>query len=422
MPDNTDNLIAPPDVEFLEPPKAVETIEPEKSDKMIKLNDVTTSLLDDKVDQFVDAILSAPDAQSEEFKSRVTAIHNLGNEEIRSAASVSNRFLDKPMHAIQEGTLSNKSTVSQTLAELRRTVEDLDPSKQGDMFAPKRLFGLIPMGNKVQDYFAKYQSSQDHMNKILESMYRGQDELRKDNATIEQEKVKLWQIMEKLEQYIYLAKKIDYDLENRIIQVNENDAAGTDLVHNSEKTRVVQEEIVFYLRQKIQDFQTQLAVSIQGYLALDMVRKNNLELIKGVDRASTTTVSALRTAVMVSQGLANQKLVLDQIDALNNTTANMIEGTSELLKRQTSEVHRQASNASVSAETLQKAFSNIYTTMDNISEYKLNAVNNMQVTIDSLSVEINKAKSYLDRVKDAQVEQITGDMASLNSAKDELKL
>lgn len=418
----SDNLIPPPDVELLEPPKAVEAVPSEKSDSMIRLNDVTTSLLDEKVDQFVDAILSAPNAQSEDFKSRVIAIHNLGNEEIRSAASVSNRFLDKPMHAIKDGTLSDKSTVSQTLAELRRTVEDLDPSKQGDMFAPKRLFGLIPMGNKVQDYFQKYQSSQEHMNKILESMYRGQDELRKDNATIEQEKVKLWQIMEKLEQYIYLAKKIDYDLESRIIQVNENDAANSDLVHDSEKTRIVQEEIVFYLRQKIQDFQTQLAVSIQGYLALDMVRKNNLELIKGVDRASTTTVSALRTAVMVSQGLANQKLVLDQIDALNNTTANMIEGTSELLKRQTSEVHRQASNASVSAETLQKAFSNIYTTMDNISEYKLNAVNNMQVTIDSLSVEINKAKSYLDRVKDAQVEQITGDMASLKDASDELQL
>ena len=46
----------------------------------------------------------------------------------------------------------------------------------------------------------------------------------------------------------------------------------------------------------------------------------------------------------------------------------------------------------------------------------------MQVTIDSLSIEINKAKGYLDRVKDAQVEQITGDMASLKDASEELKL
>src|SRR5207237_787578 len=82
------------------------------------------------------------------------------------------------------------------------------------------------------------------------------------------------------------------------------------------------------------DLATQLAVSAQGYLALELVRKNNLELAKGVDRATTTTVSALRTAVMTAQGLVNQKLVLDQIGALNTTTAEMIEGTSAMLHQQ----------------------------------------------------------------------------------------
>ena len=78
--------------------------------------------------------------------------------------------------------------------------------------------------------------------------------------------------------------------------------------------------MLFSVRQKHQDLLTQLAVSVQGYLALDVIRRNNLELIKGVDRATTTTVSALRTAVIVAQALADQKLVLDQITALNTTT------------------------------------------------------------------------------------------------------
>ena len=42
-----------------------------------------------------------------------------------------------------------------------------------------------------------------------------------------------------------------------------------------------------------------MAVTVQGYLALDLVKKNNVERVKGVDRASTTTGSALRTAVTV---------------------------------------------------------------------------------------------------------------------------
>src|SRR3546814_5446228 len=73
-----------------------------------------------------------------------------------------------------------------------------------------------------------------------------------------------------------------------------------------------------------------MAVSVQGYLALDLVKKNNVELVKGVDRASTTTVAALRTAVTVAQALTNQKLVLGQITVLNTTTARSEEHTSEL--------------------------------------------------------------------------------------------
>src|SRR3546814_2498731 len=55
-----------------------------------------------------------------------------------------------------------------------------------------------------------------------------------------------------------------------------------------------------------------MAVTVQGYLALDLVKKNNVELVKGVDRASTTTVGALKTAITVAQAMTNQKLVLEQ--------------------------------------------------------------------------------------------------------------
>ena len=122
--------------------------------------------------------------------------------------------------------------------------------------------------------------------------------------------------------------------------------------------------MLFYVRQKHQDLLTQLAVSIQGYLAIDLVRKNNLELIKGVDRATTTTIAALRTAVIVAQALANQKLVLDQITALNTTTSNLIESTSELLATQSVDINKQAASATVGIESLQAAFANIYQSMD----------------------------------------------------------
>jgi uncharacterized protein YaaN involved in tellurite resistance len=202
--------------------------------------------------------------------------------------------------------------------------------------------------------------------------------------------------MNKLEQYAYLGKKIDAELEARLSVLEAQDP---------EKARVVKEEMLFYIRQKVQDLLTQLAVTIQGYLALDMVRKNNLELIKGVDRATTTTVSALRTAVIVAQALANQKLVLDQITALNTTTSNMIESTSVLLKQQSTQIHEQAASSTVELDKLKKAFQNIYDTMDTVANFKVKALENMKQTVDTLSEEVEKSKTYLDRVRSDKVRE-----------------
>jgi uncharacterized protein YaaN involved in tellurite resistance len=130
---------------------------------------------------------------------------------------------------------------------------------------------------------------------------------------------------------------------------------------------------------------------------MDLVKKNNVELIKGVDRATTTTVSALRTAIIVAQALNNQKLVLNQINALNTTTSNLIESTSELLKQQSAQVYQQAADSTIQLESLQKAFDNIYSSIDAIDTYKVQALDNMQKTIDALSGEVQKAQGYLQR-------------------------
>jgi len=168
--------------------------------------------------------------------------------------------------------------------------------------------------------------------------------------------------------------------------------------------------MLFYVRQNVQDLLTQLAVSIQGYLALDMIRKNNLELIKGVDRATTTTVAALRTAVTVAQALNNQKLVLDQITALNTTTGNIIEGTSALLKGQSAEIQQQAAGSTVAIEKLQAAFNNVFAAMDMVSDYKTKALDNMRQTVDTLSAEVGKAQTDLDRVRREEVARTTSNL------------
>ncbi|MBW8870953.1 MAG: toxic anion resistance protein, partial [Leifsonia sp.] len=216
----------------------------------------------------------------------------------------------------------------------------------------------------------------------------GQDELLKDNAAIELERETLWATMGTLAEYNALASALDSATAARIAELRASDPARAD---------TMTADALFPIRQRRQDLTTQIAVSVQGYLALDVLRKNNAELIKAVERARTTTISALRTAVVVADGLENQRLVLDQIGALNDTTNSMIDRTSELLKQQTGMVHDQASSSGVSVETLQRAFDNVFATIDAVDGYRAKAVESMAVTVDALEQQVARSRSYLDR-------------------------
>ena len=383
----------------LEAPQPVAVVPQDEADQLVKLDLTKVPELDAKVHDFVMHVLQTP-VNTSVFDEKVNAIHQLGNAEIRASAQIANRMLDRPAKSMDKALFDN-SPIAKSLTELRSVVEDLDPSRQGSLSSPRKFLGIIPMGKSVQDYFRKYQSSQTHINAIIESLYHGKDELIKDNASIEQEKVNMWALMQSLRQYIYVGQKIDERLEQKIGELEATDP---------EKARIVKEELLFYVRQKNMDFLTQLAVNIQGYLALDMIRKNNLELIKGVDRATTTTIAALRTAVMVSQALSSQKLVLDQINALNSTTSSLIESTSVMLKRQTAQVHEQASGSSLDLEKLQKSFNHIYETMQAIDAFKVKALGNMQQTLHVLTQEVDRAQTYLDRTNRQTVSEVANEL------------
>jgi uncharacterized protein YaaN involved in tellurite resistance len=370
----------------LEPPRAVGAVTRDQAATTVKVDDRTAEQISQAVNSFIDS-LTGLDPHSPEYQRKVQSVSQMGNQEVRRSAEVSNRFLDRPTQELQRGPLGQTSGVSQALLQLRRQVEDLDPSK--GLGRSRRFFG---MGGKVRDYFHKYQSAQGNIEAIIQGLYRGQDELMRDNATIEQEKVNLWTMKERLEQYIFMAQRLDEQLTAKIADIEMTDP---------EKARTLKEDVLFYVRQKRQDLLTQLAVNVQGYLTLDLIRKNNLELIKGVDRATTTTVSALRTAVMAALALNSQKLVLDQITALNTTTGNLIESTSQMLRQQSGDIQSQAASSTIAVDKLQTAFNNVYATMDAIDTFKLQALDNMRRTIDTLSNEVGKAQVYLERARAA---------------------
>ncbi len=384
--DLLDAPLTPPDQQ-LAAPHPVGPVPLAKAVGRVPIADAERAGLDSQVQNVARTLVELP-IDGDEFKRAVEALSAMGNKEIVASANVSNALLDRPARALSAGALGKDSDVSKQMLDLRQTIEKLDPSRQGDLFsAPRKLLGMIPMGNKVQTYFRGYESSQSHLNAIIEALYRSRDGLMRDNASIEQEKANMWKLMGTLEQYAYLAQRVADSVSAQIDRIEATDP---------ERARILKEDVLFYARQKQQDIATQMAVNVQGYMALDLIKKNNTELQKGIQRATTTTVSALRTAVVVAQAIASQKLVLDQISALNSTTTNLIAGNAKMLKANATRVYEQATTSTIDVETLKTAFATVISAMDDISQFKVKALSSMEQTVNSLNGEVAKAKAHIE--------------------------
>lgn len=381
----------------LTPPAPVTLVKPEQAVGAVAVPAAAQTELQAKASAFADS-LAALDSRSPEFTQKVASITSMGTSEMRASAGVANRILERPAATVRNakgGSGGDAQTrVANTLYDLRNTVTELDPGR-AELTGAKKLLRFIPGGNAIDRYFAKYQASQTHLNAIIKALDSGQDELRKDNAAIETEKVNMWTLMGKLAEYNELAGALDEAVTAKVAQL---DAAG-----RSDDANTLKSDALFAIRQRRQDLMTQMTVNVQGYMALDLVRKNNLELIKGVDRAQTTTITALRTAVIVSQALARQKLVLDQINALNTTTSNLIEQTSNQLRIQGTAINEQAAGAMIDVEKLQIAFNNVFQAMDAIDTFRAQAVDSMSQTVTALEGQIEQAKPYLARIQQQQI-------------------
>ncbi|MBQ6554748.1 MAG: toxic anion resistance protein [Firmicutes bacterium] len=305
----------------------------------------------------------------EQRKEYTDVIEQFGLADMKRSAG-SNAILQKRINSFQI-TGSENGEVAQGLAELTLKMKDLDPSHID--FAKTGVLGKL--FNPVRMYFEKFKTADAEIATIVDSLNKGKKNLENDNVTLELEEKSLREITKKMQQNIELGSKLDNCLASGIEQAR---FEGKD----EEKIRFIEEEILYPLRQRIEDFQQIQVVSQQGIIAMEVLRRNNKELIRSVDRANNVTVTALRTAVTVAGALYNQKIVLEKVDALNKTTNQMIESTAKMLRQQGVAIHEQASESSLNTDVLKAAFEETFNALDDISDYKREALPRMAQTIE----------------------------------------
>ncbi len=350
----------------------------------------TSLMISDASKEKGDEILNTDIDNFHDRKELTKAIEEFGSDVVKKSADKNSVMKTRLGELSRAG--GESGAVARGLEELSRQMKDLDPS--GVDFLKKGPLGNL--FNPVRSYFNKFKAADSVIGEIVESLDKGARTLRDDNTTLELEQASMRELTKQLNQKIALGQELDDYLTEQIQRQR-------DLNGDSEKVKFVEEEILFPLRQRMIDFSQMLAVNQNGILAMEVIRKNNYELIRSVNRAQTVTVAALNVAVTVAGALYNQKIVLEKVKVLNQATNDMIASTSRMLNTQGAEIQKQAMDSNIQVETLKDAFRETLGALDSINQYKQKALPQMKETIAQFRELALEGEQVIQNIEDSEV-------------------
>lgn len=381
----------------LTPPEVIAPVGDVAARTAVPLPADTASAIDDQVDRFVTGLLTE-DLQSDGFRAKLDSAFALGREEVSMAASLlQGRFMERNLVGMEN------NQAFKAIQEMRGHLDTLNPGKEGDLFQPQKLLGFIPFGNRLQAYFRKYQSAGKQLQKSIEQLYAARDDMQRDVVEIEATRTKLWDAMQKLAGAIKFAEALDAKLLMKVEALRSTDA---------QRAKSLEQEVLFYARQNLQDMLTQQAVCTNGYLALDVLKKTGREMMNGCSRVATTGMSALAVAQTVARATGNQIKVMEMLTGVNNTIEDLVAETGQQLNSHVEKSVQFAQNPMIGVEKLKEMFNQTFKAMDAMDDFRSKSIAVMGQNNLIIAAEIKRSENYIDKIRRDQARVATSQQLS----------
>ncbi|ATE60671.1 toxic anion resistance protein [Thauera sinica] len=345
----------------LEAPEVLTPVPRRSASDMVPVKPERQSDLERRVDAYVHELLQA-DFGSESFRKKMDESNAIGRKSIAESSMLTGRFMDKNFIGLED------SPAFRAINELRDLFEDLNPAREGDLLAPNKILGLIPFGSKLKTYLRKVDSAGSHIGKLLGDLRGAQDELRRDVAALGEMESRLWQSMGLVKEATVFAEALDTRLSEEVKTLRTTDTI---------RAEALEQEVLFYARQALSDLLAQQAVNVNAYRQVGVWRKAGRELINGCDRMATTGISALATAQGLARAAGTQIKVMDMLKGSSAAIGDLIEQTSVMLGQHVERIGEFSSNPVVAIEKLKTAFENTTKAIDNMDNFRSQALENM---------------------------------------------
>ena len=354
----------------------------------LRLDPDEEEALDAQSDEVVAALFALNPDDHDARQSGTIAAEGLGLG-VQEASARKLDMLKAPISRIVDRGEA-RGDVGTSLADLKVEVEKADPRRFD--FDPgwfSRILGYLPfIGPPIKRYFTQYESTRTVIDAIIKSLDLGRGQLTRDNVILAEDQKEMRGLTVRLATAVKMGQMVDEKLSKKVGSLDATEP----------RQKFLNEEVIFPLRQRIIDLQQQLAVNQQGILATELIARNNKELIRGVNRAINVTARALEVAATVAIALADQKVVLDKVESVNQATSDLIASTAEQLKEQGAAIQKQASSAMLDINALKSAFADIDVAIDDLATFRSQALPMMAQSVRELDEVTARAAASIEKM------------------------
>ena len=130
--------------------------------------------------------------------------------------------------------------------------------------------------------------------------------------------------------------------------------------------------------------------------------KTGREMMIGCDRVATTGMSALAVAQTVARATGNQIEVMQMLQGVNKTIADLIHQTGTALNQHVDATAEFSANPMLGIQQIQSMFDQTFQAMDAMDNFRSQAIATMGTNNQLIREQLARSETYLDRVRQQQ--------------------
>ncbi|MCT4790742.1 MULTISPECIES: toxic anion resistance protein [Exiguobacterium] len=348
-------------------PEEESTTQPTISDPSVDLNLAeATSRPAAPVRPVEDMIPSDVPAEQRQKIERLLQVIDLNKSDavMQYGAPVQRELSQFSDQVLSEVKMKDGGDAGKLLSDLMQRVRQMDP----DTLQEKKSFwSNVPVigraKKKAETYFLQYEKMSAYLEEVVHNLDRSKFGLMKDITLLDQMYQKNKRYFEELNLYIAAGEtKIKHVREHEIEPLRMEVERSQDQTRIQELNDMIQ--LADRFEKKIHDLKLSRTISLQMAPQIRVIQQNNQILAEKIESAVVNTIPLWKNQVVLSLSLSRQKTALQMQKDVTNTTNQLLEQNSRLLKDSSIEIAEENEKGIVSVESLKVAHQNLIETLD----------------------------------------------------------